>query len=66
MNPKDNLKRVYAMELQSLPVQLVPPDPIGMEPPRRSKKALNEDPQPPAPENDPKVVNRLIDRIKRI
>lgn len=66
MNPKDNLKRVYAMELESLPVQLVPPDPIGMETPRRSKKTIGEESQPPAPENDPKVVNRLIDRIKRI
>lgn len=64
-NLKD-LKRTYQTELQSLPIQLVPPDPI--QPGQRSKAGIGPAPVtlPSQPDLEREVVNKLISKIKRI
>jgi hypothetical protein len=61
-----NIKRTFASELQSLPVQLVPPDP--MFPASRQKQAARAGAalQPEQTELEPDVLNRLILKIKHI
>jgi hypothetical protein len=61
-----NIKRAFASELQSLPVQLVPPDPLFQ--PARPKQAARTAPTslPEQPEIETDVLARLISKIKRI
>ena len=63
-----SLKRTYQAELQSLPIQLVPPDPLQ---PERARKSSDQPftpqfGQPAAREPEKETVNRLIRRIKKI
>lgn len=65
MIEKKNLTRVFEAELRSLPVELVPPDPSGLE--RTSKRPLpGKQPGQVALDSEPSLVAKLIDRIKRI
>ncbi len=61
-----SLKRTYQAELQSLPIQLVPPDPQQTERTRKSSDQpfTPQFGQPREPEKE--TVNRLIRRIKKI
>lgn len=64
-DPKKEQLRIFKAELDTLPIQLVPPDPVE----RGSNAACR-----PAPkgmmqissEPERAVVNRVIDRIKKI
>lgn len=61
-----DIKRTYQAELQSLPIQLVPPDPLT--PGSQSKTGLRSSPVtlPSQPDLEREVVNKLISKIKRI
>jgi hypothetical protein len=66
MPEKKNLTRSFAAELRTLPVELVPPDPSGLQAQRKlhTGDSLAEQlPQVQAPRG---LVNRLIDRIKKL
>jgi len=63
-----SLKRTYQAELQSLPIQLVPPDPLQ---PERARKGSDgphapQFGQPIVQEPEKETVTRLIRRIKKI
>jgi hypothetical protein len=66
MPDKKNLTRTFAAELRTLPIELVPPDPSGSQSMRKPKTADDRQIQPPALEESRGVLDRLIDRIKRI
>jgi hypothetical protein len=66
MPDKKNLTRTFATELRTLPVELVPPDPAGLPNGRKPKTGEDRQIHPPAPEESRGVLDRLIDRIKRI
>jgi hypothetical protein len=63
-----SLKRTYQAELQSLPIQLVPPDPLQSERARKSpdQPFASQFGQPAGQEPEKETVNRLIRRIKKI
>ncbi len=66
MPDKKNLTRSFAAELRTLPVELVPPDPAGMQPARKIRPGETQAeplPNPPTPRG---LVDRLIDRIKKL
>jgi hypothetical protein len=65
MPDKKNINRSFAAELRTLPVELVPPDPSGLQPVRKTRlgETLPEQPPAQAPRG---LVDRLIDRIKRL
>jgi hypothetical protein len=60
------MKRTYQAELQTLPIQLVPPDPLrcGLHP--RGALQPAADAQPLQSDQEREVVARLISKIKRI
>ena len=66
MTTLKDLKRTYQAELQTLPVQLVPPDPFM--PGNTGKKGQRPAPTtlPDQPEVEREVVNKLISKLKRI
>ncbi len=66
MAPSKNLKHTYQLELQTLPIQLVPPDPL--QPGSRSKGGTQSAPVtlPAQPDLEREVVDKLISKIKRI
>lgn len=66
MNKPKDLKHTYQAELDTLPIQLVPPDPSspGMIQKNRCAGSTGALSQQSGPE--PRTVNRLIDRIKKI
>ena len=68
MPDKKNLTRTFAAELRTLPVELVPPDPSGMPAAHKPKTGADRQLQPGqfAPEETRGVLDRLINRIKRI
>ncbi len=63
-----NLKRTFAAELQSLPIQLVPPDPQSQFTPSRQKQPARpaSGSLPEQPEVETELLTRLILKIKRI
>lgn len=65
MPTKKNLKRAFASELQSLPVQLVPPDPLSSAPRQKTQRSAAIKTSE-LPEVEPDVLVRLISKIKRI
>jgi hypothetical protein len=65
MVEKKNNKRTFESELRSLPIDLVPPDPQVKGQARKSPSGVFEI-QPFAVETGRGVVDKLIDRIKRI
>jgi hypothetical protein len=66
MPDKKNLTRTFAAELRTLPIELVPPDPAGAQPARKPKTAEDRQSQLPPVDSSRGVLDRLIDRIKRI
>jgi hypothetical protein len=66
MPDKKNLTRTFASELRSLPVELVPPDPAGLQFARKPGQDEDQSRQKTVPEGNRGLVDRLIDRIKRI
>ena len=66
MADKKNLSRSFAAELRTLPVELVPPDPNGAPTAHKPKTGETRQPPLPAPEGGRGLVDRLIDRIKKI
>ncbi len=62
-DPKKEQFRIFKAELDTLPIQLVPPDPAGSG--HNQRRPLQKGSiQPSEPERQ--VVNRVIDRIKKI
>lgn len=61
-DPKKEQFRIFKAELDSLPIQLVPPDPVGH---NQNRRPLQQGGMKP-PEPERQVVNRVIDRIKKI
>ena len=66
MPDKKTLTRTFAAELRTLPVELVPPDPAGVQSARKPKPGDDRLPPLPLPAGERSLVDRLIDRIKRI
>jgi hypothetical protein len=66
MTDKKSSNRVFEAELRSLPVELVPPDPAGLERARKSRAAADNRLQPNGPEAERGVLDKLIDRIKHL
>jgi hypothetical protein len=64
MADKKSRKRTFEMDLRMLPVELVPPDPAKTERPLRQRQPSAQ--VNPAADAERGVVDRLIDRIKRI
>lgn len=66
MTDKKNLTRAFEAELRSLPVELVPPDPTGLD--RQAKQRPQPGQQSAQMTLDPErgLVDKLIARIKRI
>lgn len=65
-DPTKQKIRTFQIELDSLPVQLVPPDPGSN--PRKTRPAARPNPEDASarPERERQVLDRLIDRIKKI
>jgi hypothetical protein len=66
MPEKKNLTRTFEAELRSLPIELVPPDPAGLERPAKQRTTPGKLPGQVALDSEPSLVAKLIDRIKRI
>ena len=66
MAEKKTPKRSFESELRSLPVELVPPDPSGLERPTKKRTPADQQPGEVAPEPAASLVAKLIERIKRI
>ena len=67
MADKKSLSRTFEAELRTLPVELVPPDPAGMRPNGpASQHPSSTSNQTLQLDVEHGVVDRLIDRIKRI
>ena len=66
MSEKKNSNRTFAAELRTLPVELVPPDPAGLQPTRKLRSGEIRPVLTPADDENRGLVDRLIDRIKRL
>jgi len=66
MAEKKVLTRKFEYELHSLPIELVPPDPFGPNHGRKPNQAGEPDNQLLGVEPERRVVDKLIDRIKRL
>ena len=68
MADKKSLSRTFEAELRTLPVELVPPDPAGLRPSSSAYSRQSPSQTNPTVSCDAErgVVDRLIDRIKRI
>lgn len=67
MPDKKALTRSFESELRSLPVELVPPDPAGLERSRKPRLPLAPAPAHlPAVDAERGILNKLIDRIKHL
>ena len=65
MSDKKQTNRTFASELRTLPVELVPPDPAGLQPARKPRPG--DRPEVSAGPSDGRgLVDRLIERIKKI
>lgn len=62
-DPKKDQFRIFKAELDTLPIQLVPPDPVGSR--SSSRRPMQQGGAKPS-EPERQVVNRVIDRIKKI
>jgi hypothetical protein len=66
MPDKKQINRTFASELRTLPVELVPPDPAGLQPARKSRPGEDRSLPQPVTDGSRSLVDRLIDRIKKI
>jgi hypothetical protein len=66
MADKKTLKRTFETELRSLPIELVPPDPGPSTHARKFSPAAELEIHPFGVESERGVVDKLIDRIKRL
>jgi|GEM_PF-5009888 len=66
MPEKKQTNRSFEAELRSLPIELVPPDPQGLERPAKVRQLPVHQPGQPGLENERSLLDKLIDRIKRI
>ncbi|MBN1371237.1 MAG: hypothetical protein JW987_04685 [Anaerolineaceae bacterium] len=63
-DPKKEQFRIFKAELDSLPIQLVPPDPVSSGHNQNRRPLQQGGMKPSEPERQ--VVHRVIDRIKKI
>jgi hypothetical protein len=66
MAEKKTLKRTFESELRSLPIELVPPDPNGLNQTHKHQSASQFEIHPLDIETERGLVGKLIDRIKKL
>ena len=66
MADKKSLTRTFEAELRKLPVDLVPPDPAGLDRSSRLRQPFAQANPPAVLDAERGIVDRLIDRIKQI
>jgi hypothetical protein len=64
-DPKKDQLRIFKAELDTLPIQLVPPDPVGSGQ-NSARRPVSKGMMSIPSEPERTVVNRVIDRIKKI
>jgi hypothetical protein len=66
MTDKKNLTRAFEAELRSLPVELVPPDPAGLDRQAKQRPQPGQQSVQIVLDSERGLVDKLIARIKRI